>query len=387
MKSIISSLIYKNIRSYYTSEKNIISCSKLVELGSPYVETQDLSFKPSMYSIFNENQQMLNSQDFLPPDLVNSSGFAVSTCAVLDHVDLIGKHACALYQDKLVLSTCQGRLEYPLYRGDIRSLLLRKYLRTKHIFDVAFTTVHPLVSNYFHFLIETLPLALAVKNHVLNHCTDLAKDLLCIVPRNKPRFIDFWLNAIFDENLRLYEWNSGKIKVNKLVAPTLPFYVLSTKSAPVYGTHRYLKSHLEAIRNLGFSKSDSVMLNSLPKKIFIARASDSPRNIVNAVELDTLLARRGYVKIYLEDLEIPTQIALFRNASHIIAIHGAGLANLIFAENCSLVELYPLRRDPQFLHYFVQISDAFNIKHSVLLCSSDDLYNINVDLTAVDSLI
>ena len=387
MKTTISSCLYKNIRSYYGKEKNIFTSSSLVEIGSLFMESHDLNFKPSKYMIFNEDQRKQNYHNFLPHDLLNASGFVTSAYAVLDNVDLVGKYAYVLYKDQLVLSSCHGRLEYPLYRGDIRSLMLRNYLRTQSILEVAFSIVNTLSSNYFHFLIETLPLALAVKNEALRHHPLLANDLICIVPKVKPSFIDFWLNAVFGDNLNVHEWCSSKIKVNKFIAPSLPFHVLSNQLAPVHGTHRYFKRHLEAIRNLGFSKADSVLLTSLPKKIYIARASGAPRNIVNSVELDTLISRRGYVKVYLEDLEIPTQIALVSHASHIIAIHGAGLANLVFARDCRLVELYPLQRDPQFLHYFAQISDCFNIQHSVLLCNSDSLYNMTVNLPALDSLI
>ena len=125
------------------------------------MESHDLNFKPSKYMIFNEDQQKLNYHNFLPHDLLNASGFVTSAYAVLDNVDLVGKYAYVLYKDQLVLHVMDVGVSTLQRRYSL--LMLRNYLRTQSILEVAFSIVNNSSSNYFHFLIETLPLALAVK--------------------------------------------------------------------------------------------------------------------------------------------------------------------------------------------------------------------------------
>lgn len=78
-------------------------------------------------------------------------------------------------------------------------------------------------------------------------------------------------------------------------------------------------------------------------KIFISRKDT--RRLSNENEIEKLLQKRGYEKIYLEDLPLEDQFSCVVFASEIVAIHGAGLAPLIFrsafrASGGKLIELF-----------------------------------------------
>ena len=79
-----------------------------------------------------------------------------------------------------------------------------------------------------------------------------------------------------------------------------------------------------------------------PKKVFIARRGG--RAILNEAEVDAVLP--GYTKIFPEKLSAAEQFALFRNATDIVAIHGAALAPMQYrptsAPQLRLVELTPV---------------------------------------------
>jgi capsular polysaccharide biosynthesis protein len=75
--------------------------------------------------------------------------------------------------------------------------------------------------------------------------------------------------------------------------------------------------------------------DDLPKKIFVARKDT--RRISNQAEVEAVLAALGYATIYMEEHSNEMQFALVRGASHIVGIHGAGLAPL---------QYYPLGREP-----------------------------------------
>ena len=79
----------------------------------------------------------------------------------------------------------------------------------------------------------------------------------------------------------------------------------------------------------------------LSERLFISRNMAKSRRIVNESEIDEVLVRHGFRKIFLEELPILEQFSLFSTASHIIAPHGAGLANLAFAsEGARVLELF-----------------------------------------------
>jgi hypothetical protein len=79
-----------------------------------------------------------------------------------------------------------------------------------------------------------------------------------------------------------------------------------------------------------------------PSKVFIARRRF--RTIINQAEVEGMLP--GYTKVYTEDLSAAEQFALFRNATHVVAVHGAGLAPMQFRSRSApplrLVEISPV---------------------------------------------
>jgi hypothetical protein len=85
------------------------------------------------------------------------------------------------------------------------------------------------------------------------------------------------------------------------------------------------------------------------ERLFVSR-KDS-RRIRNEAEIAPLLARFGYRTVYLEDHAPGEQIAMIRAARHIVAIHGAALAPLMFhpgGDRLNLIELLPVGHVTKF---------------------------------------
>lgn len=387
MRSVVSELFYGRVRSYFQCKENVFTSDQIIDRGVCSPSRDDLNFAPVKFQILNSNLITLDLATQLPAHLLSARGLVRSGHAVLEDAYLIGKDAYAVYRDRLVLDSCQGRLEYPLYRGDVRSLLLRNICRSDHSVNLAISLVNGLAKNYFHFLIETLPCIQHVNlaNEAASRCV-INSPLVCFVPNGRPRFVDDWLTLTLGDSIQLVEWRFKKIQVNNLIVPTLPYRILSPDPNPIRGVQRYLASSLIFVRNLGFLYCKSVESVHLPRKIFISRKGSS-RVIVNEVECDAILIRHGYTKVYLEDLAIPSQVALFRYVTHLVAIHGAGLSNLVFANDCKLIELYPVGRDPQLLHYYCQLSTLNSISHTVMLCKADKHWNIHVDILSLQRLL
>jgi hypothetical protein len=81
----------------------------------------------------------------------------------------------------------------------------------------------------------------------------------------------------------------------------------------------------------------------LPRRVFLPRRKT--RALENQAEIEAFLGRLGFVTIYPEDLAVADQFRLFHEAEVIVAVHGAGLAPLLYRRPDSrlkqLIEIQP----------------------------------------------
>ncbi len=78
----------------------------------------------------------------------------------------------------------------------------------------------------------------------------------------------------------------------------------------------------------------------LPRRVFVSRRGAQSRRIANEAEVSGHLEGYGFATIQLEKLSLSEQIRLFRDATHVIGVHGAGFTNLMHASNCTVLELF-----------------------------------------------
>jgi hypothetical protein len=77
------------------------------------------------------------------------------------------------------------------------------------------------------------------------------------------------------------------------------------------------------------------------RRLYISRKKATRRRILNEDALMPLLERHRFEILHLEDMSIREAAATMRAASHVLAVHGAGLSNLIFAQpGTRVMELY-----------------------------------------------
>lgn len=76
------------------------------------------------------------------------------------------------------------------------------------------------------------------------------------------------------------------------------------------------------------------------ERLYVDRRGGTQRRLVNEEAIVTALTALGFVAVRLEDLPVAAQINLFRQATIIVAPHGAGLTNIGFASpGCIVIEL------------------------------------------------
>ncbi|GAB7018245.1 glycosyltransferase family 61 protein [Halostagnicola bangensis] len=114
------------------------------------------------------------------------------------------------------------------------------------------------------------------------------------------------------------------------------------------------------------------------RRVYISRSDADRRRVRNRDELLDSLADRGFERYTLSSLSFAEQVRLFLEADIVVAPHGAGLANSVFANDCAVVELFGSKIKPTYW----MLAAALGLEYEYYLCESvgDDL---RVDVAAV----
>ena len=125
--------------------------------------------------------------------------------------------------------------------------------------------------------------------------------------------------------------DNSNIRVTSLYVPDFPPQeVIPHRQQSLWLRDRILANIAAAKTGQNFSK-----------RILILRKKQHGRFFDNQKELLSFLKQYDFEAVYLEELSFAMQIKLFEQSSIIIAPHGAGLSNLIFANQAKVIEVFP----------------------------------------------
>jgi len=310
-----------------------------------------------------------------------------SFLAVLPQAELVGRHTTAVWQGRVVLETMLGSPGYLLQHGDPRALLLRRWLPLQQRWPTALSLANHLNSNYFHWVAEALPLLEALEQAPDQGIP--ASEPLLVVNAPVPSFVWQWLEIFGIDPARVRPWSSRRARVERLLVPSLRYGRLCEEH-PLWGRHLYPRWALEFVsqRALAAVAGQPLWVNERCRRVFLSRPrTGGGRGLVNHTEVSACLKRHGYRDVLAEQLTVREQIALFASLTHLVAIHGAGMVNLIFSSQVRLIELFPANRHFGFTYQFLQISGHFCDRHHLLACQGDAHQNMQVPLGALEDLV
>ena len=179
--------------------------------------------------------------------------------------------------------------------------------------------ISPHIYSYYHLLTDLLPhLIEAPRNPVL-------------VPEFMPQsFIEFLKHAQFEVKIL----PRGTVKVELLYIPEMD--LPEWNSEKVKKIQTFFENLLP--RNFQVGSNCPIPL----KRIYVSRKMAVRRHLSNEDEFMPLLRKHNFRKVYLEQMTIMEQVELFRTTSHVIAAHGAGLTNVLFAPtDARILEIRP----------------------------------------------
>jgi capsular polysaccharide biosynthesis protein len=174
--------------------------------------------------------------------------------------------------------------------------------------------------NYYHWVAEILPLLFLIEAH------DPAGDLPIYLGADLPEFVREYLELLRPG--RRFVWlDRGVYVAERLLVPTFPG-----------GAEWPAANHLLAVRRNVLS---ALGLAPRPRRrLLISRGDALDRRILNEDELLESLSGRGFEHVTLSHLSAVEQIRLFAQAEIVVAPHGAGTANVLFApRECRVIEL------------------------------------------------
>ena len=142
------------------------------------------------------------------------------------------------------------------------------------------------------------------------------------------------------------------IQATELIVPSFPGYMDWVEE----GTIKFL-------RNTFLSRITSSKTNL--KKIYISRAKAKNRRLINESQVSKLLDEEGFKTVFLEELSVLEQVAIFASAEIIVAPHGSGLTNLVFCSpDTKIIELF----SPNYVRTdYWMISQQLQLQHYYLV--------------------
>jgi len=214
-------------------------------------------------------------------------------------------------------------------------------------------TVAPVIprypTNYYHWMVETVPKIKYLRE--FERQTDTTVTLL--VPSEVPPFVT--------ETLDLLDWPTSKV-----ISATEPMYHVHGLVVPSFPERTVTdfewirESILDAV-STGTADADDAT------NIYVSRENAIARRVVNEDEVMDVLSEYGFERYLLEDRTLAENARLFDQADVVVGPHGAGLTDILFTENCALVELFGSRRNKAY----EMLSGTLGIDYEPMYCRAD----------------
>lgn len=221
--------------------------------------------------------------------------------------------------DKVPVSLLRLRYWRKRWEGDVTS---RPWLPPKQRIEGRVAVVNKQFShNFYHWLIEVLPRLATLRRAGLTADYYLV-ECLTKFQQNVLAALGIEQHQLIQPHCRLL------LEAKQLLVPSFPTPACLREFRDLIVTRLEVKSRVGAAR-----------------RIFITRRNTGTRTIVNEIELENLLHTHHFETHSMEEYPLSKQAQLIHEAELIVGMHGAGLANLLFARpGTRVIEIVPTGR-------------------------------------------
>ena len=205
----------------------------------------------------------------------------------------------------------------------------------------------PRYPNYYHWMIETVPRIRYLRAYEAR----TGNDVTLLIPDDLPSWAD--------ETLTLLEWPESKIErgassayqIDQLLIPSFPELFAED--------YRWIRQQI-----LDEASTVQPPIES-HKNIFISRSNAVERRVVNESEVIETLSKYDFELVRLEENSLLQNSKIFSNSDVIVGPHGAGLTDLIFCTDSTVVELFGSKIKPPY----ERLASVLNVEYTSLECT------------------
>lgn len=235
----------------------------------------------------------------------------------------------------------------------------------QHQFDHVFPLVRHPTTNYYHWILGYLP-----KLRLYEwYAAEVDSEVRLLLSTN--------LTAWEAESLELAgvdigtaeEWSGGIASASKVA---IPFHrdKYSSTFHPSRADYAWVRERL---------RSNVSMDGTYPERVYISRFDASSRRVLNEEAVTDRLFEMGFQRFKLTELSLVDQIRLFTNAEIVVGPHGAGLTNVVFSDDLTIVEIHP---EPQIRPHYYILAETLDFEYGSIVApayTSDNDMIVNVD--------
>jgi hypothetical protein len=247
--------------------------------------------------------------------------------------------------------------------------------RQRERIDHAVPLLHRWARNYSHWTEEHLTQIEAIRHYT----EQTGEQPTILVPPDPPAFVPDSLELLGFSADDYREFDGDRLHVRRLVLPSVRRSYSDTSDdyfRDPYALQWLRREVLDTVED-----DDSI---ETPSKLLISRERDATvRRITNWDAVESALAARGFETVVLTELSFVEQKRLFRGADVVVATHGAGLTELVYAEDAAVVELFGSYVVPAYY----EMAQAMGHRYGCLVCEpvGDDLsVDVSELLNAID---
>ncbi|WP_239639503.1 glycosyltransferase family 61 protein [Halobiforma nitratireducens] len=278
----------------------------------------------------------------------------------LEDVTVLGPSGLAITPDSGLVkdtvapdSASSGRIEKILGR----SLRQNGFRRTRDIvrsptsysneqYSLA-TTLVPLWNNYYHWTLECLPKLLGIETYR----RETGNTPTVLLPPNPSSWMLESLELVANAEIDTEPLRPGAIRVDRFVAPSYP--------TPSRRECFWVRDRVHDAVDVETSDSEAY-----PSRIYVSRRNATVRRVENEPAVLEALSEFDIEPFELETLSVSEQARLFANAEFVVSPHGAGLANIVYADDPTVLELFGQKEKTTFS----RLSKLLNNEYHALFC-------------------
>ncbi|HYH95858.1 glycosyltransferase family 61 protein [Hyalangium sp.] len=313
---------------------------------------------------------------------------------VLENVNVVGGTRLILSSDNVLLHDELAQITYgdygiktPVHVPFVEkgSAILRAHQRVNDRIEAGVLISCDHDNNYFHWLVECLP-----KLVFLNTRPEFDGLPLLIGQNLHPNLIHA-LEVINQGQRPVIRLKDGELyQVRRLILPSDLCRILDRyEGMPVGET--------DAVLAPSWVRRTAQLLGSVRaaparapwRKLYLTRRNAGYRKVRNEHELELMFIEQGFEVVSLEGASFDSQVALFRQASLIVAPTGAALTNLMFCQPGTRVIVLSSNHEGSNFYIFSQLAQVMGLRleyvvgrrsYQTTAYSVHDDYVISVDL-------